>query len=336
VPLFTGGGTREAVKGAVRAALGLPFNLDSLNLPPGMKGLRDDIEGLVTLQEFSPKGDQVLSSAVTSVPLNARVQTAELTLSTTAGSVADSLPRIDWTFDVGIGRQLSILRMDSNQGFRSVDGFVAPRGHTIQFSAGAGNKLSAIMDGRERADQFVNLDGTSPALMPPVPAAPSQWRFRAQSGLFDRSTFDSGASFDLPAFHVMVSRVVFEPLTFDVEAPYFIHYVAAELRRRHGYSGDIFAFEGIPLEHIQEVVDQTRAAGVRGSVHFYLRFFEDHAAREAFSASLEQRRSENAAASDALLVANTNDQNETHDMSERLTLVAVFDISTFGGPFGFL
>jgi hypothetical protein len=336
VPLFTGGGTLDAVRGAVRSALGLPFNLDQLNLPASFRGLREEIEALVTLQEFSPKGDRVLESTVNAVALNPRAQVAELMLSTVAGSVADSLPRIEWTFDVGVGRRLSVLRMDSGQGFRSVDGFVAPNGQTIVFSAGADNRLSAVLDGAERAGQFVNLDGTSPALMPPVPAAASQWRFRAQAGVWDGTSFDGGASFDLPAFHVMVSRVVFEPLTFDVEVPYFIQTVVAELQRRYNYTGDVFLFEGIPLDHIQEVVDQTRAAGVRGSVRFYLKFFEDHAVSEQLSGDVGWRFADDAAANESLLVANTNDQDESHDMRERLTLAAVFDITRFEGPFGFL
>src|SRR5215207_2374236 len=63
VPLFTGGGTRRAVVGAVRSALGLPFDLDLLNLrEQGYPGLHDDLEALVTLTEFSPKGDRVLAS----------------------------------------------------------------------------------------------------------------------------------------------------------------------------------------------------------------------------------------------------------------------------------
>jgi hypothetical protein len=336
VPLFTGGGTVEAVRGAVRSALGLPFNLDQLNLPAGFEALRDDIDALVTLQEFSPKGDRVLDSTVTDVALDARSQVAELTLSVAAGSVAESLPQIEWTFDVGIGRRISVLRMDSGQGFRSLDGFVAAPGKTIVFSAGVNNRLSAVVDGTERADQFVNLDGTAPALMPPVPASPSQWRFRAQAGLYDQTAFDGGASFDLPRFHIAVSRVVFEPLTFDVEVPYFIQDAVAELQQRHGYKGEIFAFEGIPLDRIQEVVDQTRAGGVRGSVQFYLKFFDDHAAGERFAGELYSRFAEDAAASEDLLVANTNDQDESHDMAERLTLAGVFDISKFEGPFAFM
>jgi len=54
VPLFTGGGTVNAIKGAVRSALGLPFNLDQLKLPSDFSALRDEIEALVSVHEFSP------------------------------------------------------------------------------------------------------------------------------------------------------------------------------------------------------------------------------------------------------------------------------------------
>ena len=56
VPLFAGGGTRRAVLGAVRSALGLPFDLDQLGLGPAYAPLRRDIENLIRLEEFSPKG----------------------------------------------------------------------------------------------------------------------------------------------------------------------------------------------------------------------------------------------------------------------------------------
>ena len=46
VPLFAGGGTRRAVIGAVRSALGLPFDLNQLNLASGFAALQRAIEDL--------------------------------------------------------------------------------------------------------------------------------------------------------------------------------------------------------------------------------------------------------------------------------------------------
>ncbi len=336
VPLFTGGGTVQAIKGAVRSALGLPFDLDQLKLPPGFQALRDDIDKLVDLEEFSPKADRVLESTVTTVALDARKSVSQLVIRVQAATVAETLPRIEWTFDRGAGRRLSVVRLKPDQGFRSLEDFILPPGKTMVFTAGVNDRLSAVVDGVERADSFENLNGTAPARLPPVPAAESEWRFRAESGLFDVTRFDGPDGFDLPQFHVAVSRVIFEPLTFEVEVPFFLQRAVADLKRRHGYPGEVFVFEGIPLEHLQEVVDETRAAGVRGSIQFSLRFFESHRHEERFRADLAARLAEDAAAGESFLVANTNDQAEDQDMRERLTLAGVFDISRFDGPFGFL
>ena len=335
VRLFTGGGTVAAVKGAVRSALGLPFSLDQLGLPPGFQGLRDDIDRLVDIEEFSPAGDQVLENTVITVALTPRSSASQMIVSVNASTVSEALPQIAWTFDKGAAGHLSVIRLDSAEGFKSVDGFSIPAGKTIVFSAGVNNRLSAVVDHTEFASSFVNQDGSAPALMPAVPTAPSQWQFQAQSGSWNQSTFDGSNTFDLPLFHVSISRVIFQPLTFDVDVPFFLQQAVNDLKRRHNYSGDIFVFEGIPLEHIQEVVDQTRAAGVRGSVRFFLKFFETHDHTERFLADLAAAAAESTDMSENLLAANTNEAADVHDTSERLTLAGVFDISRFGGPFGF-
>ena len=41
-------------------------------------------------------------------------------------------------------------------------------------------------------------------------------------------------------------------------------------------------------------------------------------------------------AEDSLLVANVNQQTESHEMEDRLIIAGVFDISPFEGPFGFM
>jgi hypothetical protein len=336
VPLFTGGGTRHAVLGAVRSALGLPFNPEQLRLPPQYQALREDIDKLVVLREFSPTGDRVLASHVTTVALDARTNASELVLAVNATTVSESLPRIDWTFEQGGGRRLSVERLDVGQGFRSRESFIIPPGKTLLLSADAQGRLSAVLEGAEVRDLFVNLDGTSPALLPPVPTTASDWRFRAQSGLLNVSVFDGGDTFDLPRFRVALSRLRLQPLTFEVEVPYFLQQAVADLKARHHFAGELFIFEGIPLEHIQAVVDQTRAAGVRGSVVFSLTFFESHPQDERFRGVSLHRHAEDAGARDALLVANTNEHVESHDSTDRLIIPGVFDISPFDGPFVFL
>lgn len=336
VPLFTGGGTVAAIEGAVRSALGLPFNLEQLKLPAEFRALRDEIEQLVVVREFSPKGERVLERTIEEVTLDSGQHASQLVITLDPSASAESQPRIEWTFDRGSGYRLSAERLDSAQGFRSIDHFILPPGRTIVFTADANQRLRATVDGVECADAFVNLDGTRPALLPQVPAATSHWRFRAQSGLFDVAAFDGDDRFDLPQFHVTISRLIFEILTFDVEVPFFLQQAVVDLKRRYGYPGEIFVFEGIPLEHIQEVVDQTRAAGVRGNVHFYLRFLDDHQQHDRLTADLATRWVENAAVRESLLVADSHNGSEVQEMREHLTLAGVFDISGYDGTFGFL
>ena len=335
VNLFTGGGTVDAVKAAVRSALGLPYNLDQLKLPAAYDALRRDIDALVQVHEFSPKIDRVQESRIATVAVDARATAAQMTVAVNASTVSGSLPHIELVVDRGALCRLSVRCNETGQGFRSLDGFTLAQDSHVVFSAGADQRLSALIDGSEAGGQFVALDGTGAAVMPQVPAGPSHWAFQAQGSLFDLARFDvSGA--DLPQFRVAISRIVFEPLTFDVQVPFFLKSAVEQLKRLHRYPGDVLVFEGIAPERIQQVVDQTRAAGVRGSVQFTLDFVEDHAAREDFRIDAGARWLEDHASADALSAANTNDYDESHDMAERLTLAGVWDVSRFGGPFGFM
>ena len=329
VPLFTGGGTRRAVLGAVRSALGLPFDLGQLNLPPEFDALRRDVDALITLTEFSPQGDRVMETTVQTVD-----NASELILNVTAATVSQSSPQIEWAFEVGSGRKLSLERMDSREGIKSRDAFWIPAGKTLVFSAADNGRLTALVDRTDVTDQFTNLNGSTPPLLPSVPQTPSRWKFRAQSATYDAGTFD-GETFDLPRFYVALRRLRFEPLTFDVQVPYFLKEAVEKLVARYKYTGEVFVYEGIKPEHIQEVVDDVRAAGVRGSVHFSLTFFEDHQQREKFSGNVQHAAAERLDATDSLLVANVSQQTETQQMSERLTVVGVFDVSPFDGAFGF-
>ena len=55
------------------------------------------------------------------------------------------------------------------------------------------------------------------------------------------------------------------------------------LRKQHGYEGPLFIFKGLPLERLPDVVNQTRAAGVQGSVQFFLSLLDGHDQREGFA-----------------------------------------------------
>ena len=335
VSLFTGGGTVEAVKGAVRSALGLPYNLDQLKLPRSFDALRADIEALVQVHEFSPKVDRVQEGTVVTVALGPRANAAQLTALVNASTVTASLPRIELTVDRGTLTRLSVRCVETGAGFRSLDSFVLAQDRTVVFTAAPGGALSALVDGSEMAPRFTALDSSAPAAMPAVPAAASRWVFQAQGGLFDVAGFDTAGA-DLPTFHIAISRVVYEPLTFDVEVPFFLQDAVRQLKQLHAYGGDILVFEGISPHRIQQVVDQTRAAGVRGAVQFTLHFLDDQAARDTLSAEWQARWLENQASQDELTAANTNDYDEDHGAVERLTLAGVFDVSRFEGPFGYM
>ena len=165
--------------------------------------------------------------------------------------------------------------------------------------------------------------------MPQVPVGRSQWTFRAASGLFDISLFDDINTFDLPLFEVEISWLRYEPLTFDVHVPYFLQRAVAELAAFHRYPGSLFVFEGLPIEALVDVVDQTRAAGVRGSVQFSLNFLDVHDQREQFALAGQHTVVEDAAASEALTATSVNDVDERHEMDEVFVIGGVWDVSPF-------
>ncbi|HLJ26208.1 MAG TPA: hypothetical protein VKY85_05820 [Candidatus Angelobacter sp.] len=284
VPMFIGGGTISAIQGAVRLALGLPYNLDQLHIPPQDAGMREDLEALVLVVEFSPRGDVVLGITVTTVEIDARGNMAsQMVISLNATTVIEAVPLIEWRFQPGSGRNLSVELLKpgatTGEGFKSVEGFAVWQGETIVLTSEQDDILSAVLQGNEVAAEFTNLDGSSPAIMPRAPLQPSSWRFRAQGGLFDVSVFGSDTEvrdcFDTPDFQVQFSRVLYQPLTFDVIIPYFFDLAVEEIKRRYNYKGEILLYEGIGHQHVQGVVDQTRAQGVRGTVQFTLYFAED-------------------------------------------------------------
>ena len=330
VPLFTGGGTVKAVLGAVRSALGLPFDLDQLNLPPAQAALREDIEKLVILTEFSPASERLVDNAISEVG-----GASEMLMVVELPTVREVSPRIEWTFLTGGGRLLSLERLDTGTGVKSDEALVVPRSGILVLSADEHGRLIATIGADDVSELFTNLDGTTPALLPEVPPQRSEWRFRAQSGLYSIGAFDGDDTYDLPSYQVEMSLTRYEPLTFDVYVPYFLHNSVNALKERHDYSGELFVFQGLPQERIQDVVDQTRAAGVRGNVIFTLDFYETHDHREERYATLAvHRASENLAAADALTLGSINRNAEAQDMGETFVIGGVWDVGTFDENFG--
>jgi hypothetical protein len=221
-------------------------------------------------------------------------------------------------------------------GIRATEAFILAPGETLVLSPLENGRLSAVVGFQERADQFTNLDGSTPAILPEVPVGRSEWQFRAQSGLFDLSGFDDQNTFDLPTFEVEISWLRYEPLTFTVHVPYFLQEAVDNLIQQHRYPGSLFLFDGLPREALAEVVNQTRAAGVQGSVQFSLNFSEVHQQGEQVNLLGQHALVEDAQVTEALTVTSVNDVREQHAMNETLLIGAVFDISPFDQGHGFV
>ncbi|UBF27078.1 hypothetical protein K9N68_03655 [Kovacikia minuta CCNUW1] len=194
------------------------------------------------------------------------------------------------------------------------------------------------MDGVDISDAFASLDNTDP-ILPQVLAQASgqagEWKFRAQSGLFNISSF-GGDTFDLPEFRVDFRWGKRELLTFDIDVPYFLDQAINDLAVRYGFTDSVFVFEGLPPDRIQEVVNQTKAAGVRGNVHFSLNFQEKHDQTEGLTRLGTRIAQEDANALDAISLGSFDRATETQDMGETFALGGVFDFSTFDSNFGFM
>jgi hypothetical protein len=330
VPMFTGGGTVDAVRGAVRAAIGLPFHLSTLGITDA--ALLKDIDDLVALREFSPDIHRMtgVASAVVDGAL-------EVVLNIALRSVGSSLPRIVWTMGADAARRISVERLDTHQGVRSLDAFLLPPNSTLVLTANERGDLSAVLNDADVTLSFVNLDGSPKPKLPPVGSAPGDWKFRAYGGMWDIGVFDAGEGFDAPSgFSVELSRVLLKPLTFDVEVPYFVADAVDALKRSHGYTGDVLVYQGLPLDKVQGVIDQTKAAGVEGHIQFSLRFAEDQDPRDASMRIAGLRRdAERHDAVESFLLANVQAAVERQEQNEHFALGGVFDISTFDTSFGF-
>lgn len=352
VPLFTGGGTRRAVIGAVRSALGLPFDLERANLPVN---LRNDLEQLIYIEEFSPVGERVLGQSVLEVDDDETTlspchedATNEVRIIIDIPGVSGQLPAIRWRFTRGVARCLTLELLPDEDGEATLGLRSSPQlvidpavDDTLTLSTRDDGSFSALLGLTDVSHLFTGLDGITPPAVPQVPVSRSDWRFRAQSAMFDTALFDTD-TFDQPLFEVEMNWLRYQPLTFDVLVPYHFKKVVENLAASHGYSGPLFVFEGLPIDTVAEVVDQTRAAGVRASVQFTLNFLRqhDHDQGEHFHIDGEydvpgKDIAEDAGAFEYLMASSVNDIYELHDTGEAFAIGGVFDVSTFDGNYGF-
>jgi hypothetical protein len=354
VPLFTGGGTIKAILGATRSALGLPFDIDQLNLTPRftetftpqiqsrlLRNIRDALDALVTLEEFSPTGVRI-RSALNDVKEVDNTYQLNVVVQVATADIAEVRPTIRWRFEESGSYMLSLVRVDAQDkkaGFKMLNVIPIKAGQTLQLmsieSGPRAGYLSALLDGVDISNQFVARDGRSPARLPDVPPDRSEWLFsnhagRFDSALFDKDTFNPGSKFTVEMLWLR-----YTPLTFTVMLPYFLREAVEKIRQDNHYAGDLFLHEGLPIEAIPEVVNQTRVAGVNGIVQFYLNFYEDHEVKETFASMGTYRFPEEAGANESFLVGNVNRIPEAQEMRDRFLIGGVFDVSTFDTNYTF-
>jgi hypothetical protein len=348
VPSFIGGGTVEAIKGAVRAALGLPYDLALLqkqlagpggNVSQGIADLVTGFAALVRVEEFSPKSEVMLGSAVPT----ATGSTAAIDVN--FATVQQLPPRIVWTFTRGGGRHLSLVRQDTGAGIMSKREFAVPEGGELVLFGQGTASFSASIGTANVTSSFVDIGGTSPPALPSIPTGGSKFIFSAkQAGTFDASPFDRNETFDAAAFSVRMEWTSFQPLTFDVVVPYFVDAAVARILAGTGYEGRFKLFKGLSHNAIQRVVDTSRAAGVRGMVQYSLSLpgestertqWEDQNAADALLLSGEDHHGETHDAGESLAVGTLSSTAELHDAREHFAIGGVFNHSIFDGSFGF-
>jgi hypothetical protein len=348
VPSFIGGGTVEAIKGAVRAALGLPYDLTlfqrqlagpSGNVSKGISDLVAGLSALVQVEEFSPKRETILGTAAPTTTGS----TVALDLNFT--TVEPATPRIEWEFTQGGGRHLSLVRLDIGAGILSKGEFEVPQGAALVLAGEGVAGFSASIGTTDVSASFAATDGTSSQLLQ-VPTGGSRWIFAAaRAGEFDISTFDRNETFNAAAFTVRMEWIRYQPLMFDVVVPYFVDAAVKRILAGTGYENRFRPFRGLSLDAIQRVVESKRAAGVRGMVQYSLSLpgessehtppWEDQGATEAFSAAIEGHRAELHDAAEDLLVGALDSATESHYATEHFAIGGVFNVAVFDRSFGF-
>jgi hypothetical protein len=349
VSSFVGGGTVEAIKGAVRAALGLPYDLalfrKQLEARAGSsasastKSLIDGLSNLVKVEEFAPRLEVMLGSASPSAAGSV------LTLDLDFSSVEAMPPRIEWSVGPGGARKLSLVLQDSGAGIVADTDFEVPEGKTLLLAGATPGDFSASIDSSDVSARFRAIDGVSAPALPLVPSGASKWIFTAAHGAtFDASAFDSAETYDAAAFSVRLSWLRLQPLVFDVIVPFFVDAAVHRLLAGTGYENRFKIFKGLSLDAMQKVVDHNRAAGVRGMVQYAISLpsesnegtpWEDQAALDNFSALLDRRDGDTHDVDESLTSGALDSEAENHELDEHFAIGGVYSVAVFDGAFGF-
>jgi hypothetical protein len=180
VARFTGGGTVAAVKGAVRSALGLPFDLTDVPLPPGHPMLQA-LDALVTIEEFSPERVVLLQQAAT---ITVEGNRSRLELAVELESAQPDRPAVELRATRGVARNISVELSQTGEGLRADAQLAIAPGETLVLETVLGAFEARVVG--PAGQRFVThlfraLDGAAPQV-PLVPVGPSTWVFRAGSG----------------------------------------------------------------------------------------------------------------------------------------------------------
>jgi hypothetical protein len=342
IPYFTGGGTVKAVAGAMRWALGLPHNLErfqeevirtktcpDIQLP----GLIQDLKDLIRIEEFPPCAE---SAEAMSKEMDEGRCAASVVLSR-GPSIRSAYPRIEWTVLRGACHGLKI-RFGNARTIQFRDDFIvqAGKGPMILWPQGEDHpvRIEYPQGVRPSDDPIV---GPVPVL-PAIPTERSEWTFSASGGGFDYARFDGLDSFDFPEFRVNITWVRYPPLSFNVIIPHLIEDALKAIKKKRDFKENLQVFAGRSWNDFQGVLDQVRAAGVRGMVHFSLAFEEDHEVKDSSDGDphlfllLDHSREEATEVDDsALNLEGVLVWEEEQDMGEGLVLDGVFDVSPYDG-----
>jgi hypothetical protein len=348
VSSFIGGGTVEAVKGAVRAALGLPYDLTLFQRQLETRGgpnaasiatFVDGLASLVSIEEFAPKLEVILGSAA---PAAAG---STVTLALDFSSVEQVPPRIEWTFTQGGGRRLSVLLQDTGAGIVGDAAFEVPQGKTLVLSGATVADFTASIDSTDVTSRFTANDGASAPALPLVPSGQSKWVFKAERGaVFGDSGFDANETYDAAAFSIRMQWLRRQPLVFDVIVPFFVDAAVRRLVQGTGYENRFKLFKGLSLDAMQKVVDGSHAAGVRGMVQYAIALpgesserqpWDDQDVVEQFTGALQASNGEVHDVAESLAAGALDNEVESHDAGEHFAIGGVYNVAVFDGAFGF-
>ena len=355
ISLFTGGGTVKAIIRAVRSALGLPLDIEKIDLPLRfttnrvpqnadqlIKNMRAELVKLVELVEFNPQG-VTLRSLPRDVEEVENAYQIKLDVDIVSADVKAVRPEIWWKFEQP-GSYMLVLTCQATDGtlagFKTIRPVRLDAGQILVFTAQDDGKLKAeIQGGANQTGNFVDLDGVSQASMPIVPPNRSTWLFRNLSGRIDQQAQFDVDSFDPSSqFTIEMRWLKFNPLTFTVTIPYFVREALEAIFKRYSYRADEAIWlmpDGLPIDVLPEVINQTRAAGVQAVVQFVLNFYEDHAMRERFLRQGTFIFDENQDMTDTMAIGNTNSISESQEMDDHFAIGGIFDVATFDSQFVF-